>query len=59
MASKKGAGSGKGKKRSGNKHMSNTRRKERKYGRIRSKVHTQGKCGSSFCTKATGCFPWK
>jgi hypothetical protein len=46
------------KKKGGNKHSSNLRRHERKYKRIRS-TPVAGKCGSSWCSKATGCAPWK
>lgn len=47
------------KKKGGNKHSSNLRRVERKYKRKSPKVSPSGNCGSSFCTKATGCDPWK
>lgn len=41
----------------GNKHASNLRRKDRKYKRTRGKP-VAGKCGSSYCTRSTGCEPW-
>lgn len=49
------------KKKSGNKHASNIRRHERKA--LKNKrigyVPESGKCGSSYCSKQTGCDPWK
>jgi hypothetical protein len=45
-------------KKIGNKHAQNLRRHERKYKRTRAAA-VAGKCGSSYCTKATGCVPWK
>lgn len=50
--------SGSGKKKGGNKHANNLRRHDRKYKRSRSAPEA-GKCGSSFCTRSTGCDPWK
>jgi hypothetical protein len=46
------------KKKGGNKHAQNSRRNERKYKRSRGKPEP-GKCGSSYCSKQTGCSPWK
>lgn len=45
----------------GNKHATNSRRRDRKYGRTRllNKGQPPGKCGSSYCSKQTGCEPWK
>lgn len=54
MAAKKAAN----KKKSGNKHQSNVDRSERKYKRSKS-TPVAGKCGSRFCSRATGCDPWK
>lgn len=45
-------------KKKGNKHATNLRRIERKYKRLRT-TPKAGKCGSSFCSKQTGCEPWK
>lgn len=53
--------SGKGRSKKGNKHAKNLRRHERKH-RNSKRVGYEpesGKCGSSFCTPATGCQPWK
>lgn len=48
------------KKKGSNKHASNLRRHERKARNSkRLGPPTPGKCGSSFCTKETGCVPWK
>jgi hypothetical protein len=46
------------KRKGGNKHAQNLRRKERKYKRVRG-TPKAGKCGSSYCSKQTGCEPWK
>ena len=46
------------KKKSGNKHATNTLRSERKYKRSKQ-PQTWGKCGSRFCGKSTGCEPWR
>ena len=48
------------KKKSGNKHASNLRRHDRKALKNKRINYTPvpGKCGSSFCTKQTGCEPW-
>lgn len=45
-------------KKNANKHASNTRRHDRKYKRV-GRVNPAGNCGSSFCTRATTCDPWK
>lgn len=57
------------KKKSGNKHFLNPYRSDRKYKRFRVEIGgtrrysrpepTPGKCGSRFCSKQTGCEPWK
>jgi hypothetical protein len=54
------------KKKTANKHGSNLRRIDRKYKRWagtpsqnKKRKPEQGKCGSSYCTKSTGCKPWK
>lgn len=44
------------KKKKGNKHAGNVRRRTRKYGSRR--VSIPGNCGSSFCSARTGCDPW-
>lgn len=44
------------KRKKGNKHAGNARRRERKYG---PKRNIGGNCGSSFCSPRTGCAPWK
>lgn len=52
------AGSPGNKRKGGNKHAQNSRRIERKYKRTKP-APKQGKCGSSYCSKQTGCDPWK
>lgn len=48
------------KSKKGNKHATNTRRRERKSRNSkRIGPPEPGKCGSSFCTNFTGCKPWK
>lgn len=52
------------KKKSGNKHASNSRRRERKHSRNVARMEGRreaqgGRCGSSFCTPMTGCDPWR
>lgn len=49
---------GKGKNKRGNKHASNTIRSDRKYKRAKTEAQP-GKCGSSYCSRLTGCEPWK
>lgn len=51
-------GDGKGRKKKGNKHAINSRRRDRKYKRTKREA-VAGKCGSSFCSTHTGCEPWK
>lgn len=51
-------GDGKGRKKNCNKHASNLRRIDRKYKRAKRPA-VAGKCGSSFCSRVTGCEPWK
>lgn len=51
-------GDGKGRKKKGNKHASNLRRRDRKYKRVK-RLAVAGVCGSSFCSRSTGCEPWK
>lgn len=57
-------GDGKNRKKSGNKHAFNTRRRERKASRNNARITgarkaQAGRCGSSFCSRSTGCEPWK
>ena len=42
----------------GNKHATNSRRNERKYGRTK-KAPEPGKYGSSYCDRKNDCIPWK
>lgn len=58
------AGDGKNRKKKGNKHAKNLRRRERKHAHNVRRIErgyeaVAGKCGSSFCSRSTGCEPWK
>lgn len=45
------------KKRGGNKHAYNVRRRERKA--MGRRPGQDGNCGSEFCSPRTGCRPWR
>jgi hypothetical protein len=56
VSSKQG---GKGKKKKGNKHATNTNRRDRKKALNHRNKAEPGRCGSKYCTPLTGCKPWK